>query len=202
VDESGSYLWHAIGVNIEAQSPLQFPADCWFDLGPNIADDPSPNHVYQGNFSMVSSSASAKTWALSASSDSGTTPTTRAGDTATIGVVTSTSRSSPSTSPPINQASSRLTTGAKAGLGIGAAAGALIVLGAIIYFIRLRRREVRMKSELAAIQRERHMEGEILKAELDTQAPKKQGGYQVVEHYTETEGRPIYEISGRPVNGS
>lgn len=188
VNSSGSYLWLSIGSAINSNIPLVFPASCWFDLGPSIGGAPSPNHVYQGNFTMISTSAPTKTWAL----------TTTYFTTGFSTTMTATSSSTEQVTPPGRSLSS-LSTGAKAGIGIGAAAGLLIILGIISLFIRMRRREARMKAQLAVFQRERDMEGTTQKAELDAQIPANRK-IQAIVAQPELQGSPAYELSGQNVH--
>jgi len=152
---------------------------------------------------MISTSAPTKTWALTTSySTNGFSTTMTATSSSTeqgfSTTMTATSSSTEQVTPPGRSLSS-LSTGAKAGIGIGAAAGLLTILGIISFFIRMRRREARMKAQLAVFQRERDMEGTTQKAELDAQIPANQKIQAIIAH-PELQGSPVYELSGQNVH--
>lgn len=183
VNNSGSYLWRSIGVAINNQISLEFPANCFFDLGPSVADSPNPQHVYEGNFTMVSYSASPTTWALA------TSFTTTNSGTETTSTSLSTSRSEPLATA--GTVSSSLSTGAKVGISISAVIGAAIFLGVILQLIRLRRQRAQTKTQLIQLQHERDREQISQKAELDPQGPASRRDWNV----NIPQGR-IQELSG------
>lgn len=142
VHQSGTYTWGAIGQYLVGDI-AQFPTNCYLNLYPNRASD--GKGVLGGNFTMTSTSGVARTWAASTTINlptSTTTPITSSSQTmsTTTSVVPGSSPSTPITSPTPPSPPSSLSTGAKAGIGVGAAVGGLLLLGAFIYIIFLHRR--------------------------------------------------------------
>jgi hypothetical protein len=134
VQETGTYTWHGVGLYM-LPYVAQWPVPCWFNLRPFRGT----GIIYQGNFTLASTTAPGTTWQMQPTITTSRIP------------VTIPSPSGPSTSNPAQAGRSGLSTGAKAGTGVGVAVGALLALGMIIYcFAVLRRRSRREEERRAA----------------------------------------------------
>lgn len=160
VTTSGIFKWIIPDYSAMTSHIAQFPTLCWFWLsGPFGASDSEAETLNSGNFTMLSTSGPANTWAASttfASSFPTTASSTMAASTTTPGASGSgVSGSAAATSPihtpsplptPVNGGG--LSQGAKAAIGVGVAAIFVLAL-AFVYIFLLRRR-------LSGLQRQLH----------------------------------------------
>jgi hypothetical protein len=137
---------------------------------------------------LISTGGVAKTWALSTSATSSGSITAQTSPAMTTSGSSSASASAQSTTAastglslphpsgttiPVTHG---LIKGAKAGIGIGAAVGVLI-LSVKIYVVRLKRRASQTEKQSAAIQRDTNRECVIQELEPNVQVPNKGAGY-------------------------
>jgi hypothetical protein len=118
---------------------VEFPTNCWFNLYPNRANEGKA--VVGGNFTMTYTSGSATTWGAYATSATSLLSTSTASATTTSqkSSATASTTANPSSSGSPSPASLGLSTGAKAGIGVSAGLGGLLLLGALLYIKSLRK---------------------------------------------------------------
>ena len=200
MEESGIYKFHALGIPILSYI-TQFPVACWFALGPEQTG--SGDKVLEGNFTMVSTIGIATTWQMSTTIAGLTTSqapitssvsSTSSGSAAQLSPASSNAGNSSPTSTPASihsSSSSGLSTGAKIGIGVGVGVGALLLIGAIFYALRTRRKLSSAEARLSVMQQDRGVH-------------EKDAGYQQKHAFSKYQpvnspAQPIYESGGEPV---